>query len=69
MSEPLFEFKLRAVAKDPSGYYYPKWEEAEKITVTSENKDKAIKKAMVALGKTERGWPWAFTVDDIQEVT
>lgn len=66
----MFEFSIRATEKDPAGYYFPRWDQAEKLKVHAETKDEAIKKARGVLGKTgnRRGWPWAFIVDSINEI-
>lgn len=58
-----FEFEMRAVPKDPTGYYLPKWDKASKISVIAETKEEAISIASVMLGKSPRGWPWVFIFD------
>lgn len=68
MSNPVFEFDLRLTARDPSGYYYPRWDLAEKITVRAATKQEAVNKAAKALGKASRGWPWTAVCDNIREV-
>ena len=64
----MYELRRRAEEKDPSGYYNPRWDEAESIKVKAETKKEAFCKAEVVLGDAERGWPWAMTVDDMQEL-
>lgn len=68
MDEPIFEYDLRLTAQDPSGYYYPRWDLAEKITVRAATKQEAVNKAAKALGKARRGWPWTAVCDNIREV-
>ena len=65
----MFTFNIRAVEKDPSGYYFPRWDLAEKLTIKAETKDEAFGKVKAVLGETgnRHDWPWAITVDDIQE--
>lgn len=64
-----FEFDLRLTEADPSGYYYPRWDQAQKITVTANTLDEAMKKAYVVMGKTPRqGWDWEGVCDRIREV-
>lgn len=63
----LFRFIMRATPRDPSGYYYPRWDIAQKITVTAANKQEAMEKAGAALGENNRRWPWAFQFDAINE--
>jgi hypothetical protein len=66
----VFEFAIRATEKDPTGYYFPRWDEAEKLTIKAETKAGAITKVKKVLGETgsRRGWPWAITVDSIKEI-
>ena len=61
------KFKLRATEKDPSGYYYPRWDLAMKLEIESETKEKAFEKARSILGPTEKrkGWEWAIKIDEI----
>lgn len=55
--------------KRPSGYYYPRWDLAERLKVKAATKENAFDKVETVLGKTgDSGWPWAMTIDDIQEI-
>jgi hypothetical protein len=61
--------KMRAVEKDPSGYYHVRWDRATPITVEASSRDDAMDKAVVLLGKTNtRGWAWTFEFESIQHV-
>lgn len=40
----MFEFEIRAVEKDPTGYYLPRWDMAEKLTVRAATKAEAVEK-------------------------
>ena len=64
-----FKFHLRATQKDLSGYYYTRWDRAQKVTVLAKTKQEAINKADAMLGKCPRGrgWGWAFKTDLIEE--
>jgi len=63
-----FRFKMKAVPKDPSGYYIPRWAEAENLTVLASDRDEAMKKATLALGTSTSRWPWAFLFESIEEI-
>jgi len=66
----MFEFTIRVTEKDPSGYYFPRWDLAENIKVQAKTKGEAVKKVEGVLGETgpRRGWPWAIAVDSINEI-
>lgn len=69
-NEPSFEFDIIAVGSDPSGYYYPRWDKAQKLTVIASTKSQAYKIAITVLGKEPRGWDWTLKFDQIrQQVT
>ena len=63
----MFEFNMRAVESDPSGYYHTRWDRAVRISINADNKDEAIKKARAALGDSSR-WPYIFHVDSVNDV-
>lgn len=66
----MFEFSIRAAEKDPSGYYYTRWDLAQSVKVKAETKTDAFDKVRAVLGETkEYGWKWAMTVDDIQDIS
>lgn len=50
MSEPLFTFTGRATGSDPEGYYYPRWDRAQAISVIASTKAEATTKARAMLG-------------------
>ena len=66
----MFEFAIRATEKDPTGYYFPRWDLAENLTVKAETKAEAVNKVKAVLGETgdRRGWPWAITVVSVKEI-
>lgn len=64
-----YEFDLRAVDCDREGYYFPRWDRAQKITVVATTKQAAINQAAAVLGDPPRGksgWYWGFKVDAIR---
>ena len=66
----MFEFEMRATEKDPSGYYFPRWDLSEKLIVKANTKQEALEKAEALLGETtrRRGWAWAIKVDSVTEL-
>ena len=68
VSKPVFRFAMKATPRDPSRYYHPRWDGAFTMTVLGENRSEAVQKGADMLGKNERGWPWAFQIDRIDEV-
>lgn len=68
LSSPKFEFQMRATARDPSGYYFPRWDLADKMTVTAATKSEAMKIAKEALGTARNGWGLVFKFDSINQV-
>lgn len=67
---PIFEFDLRIVQYDRSGYYHPCWDKAEKVTVRAATMDEAFEKAFTMMGEPPRGrgWVWRAVCDQIREV-
>jgi len=62
-------FKMKAVEKDPSGYYHIRWDRTTPITVEASSRDDAMNKAAALLGKTDHyGWVWAFEFESITHV-
>jgi hypothetical protein len=53
-----FRFKGRATGSDPTGYYYPRWDRAQPISVLAETKAEATQKAFVMLGTHPRHGSW-----------
>lgn len=66
----MFKFDIRATEKDPSGYYHPRWDLAERLTINAETREEAITKAKALLGEKgeRRGWPWAVSVYGAEEI-
>ena len=46
----MFRFKGRATGADPHGYYYPRWDLAQAVSVLAETKAEATSKALKMLG-------------------
>lgn len=72
MSTPRFRFKGRATGKDPYGYYYPRWDKAQDISVLANTRDEATQKACEMLGDHPRFgnaqyWGWVFRWDTVDE--
>ena len=70
--QPQFRFKGRATGSDPSGYYYPRWDHAQKVSVVATTKDEANNKAWAMLGRhprhgSFRSTGWAIIWDKIDE--
>lgn len=64
----VFIFTTRVVAKDPDGYYCPKWNEATPVDVFARNADEACRKAIEAMGKPPSSRVWAVAIDSSTEV-
>lgn len=63
-----FKFNMRRIEKDPSGYYYPRWDRALPVSVIAENESEAYKKLWALSGRTRRsGWVWTAKIDSIEE--
>lgn len=69
MSDPIFRFTMRAVPADTSGYYRPRWDTAEKMTVLGGTRKEATEKAEAMLGEVRSGYKWIFDFDQIDEVS
>jgi len=64
----IFRFKLRAVGKDPTGYYCVNWKDAQTITVVAQTLAEAGEKAKEVLGEHRDGFEWLIEVDNIDEI-
>lgn len=64
-SADLYEFHARVVKSDPTGYYFPRWDNATPVTVVAETRDEAFQKVFSAMGKCEHGWRWEAVIDKI----
>jgi hypothetical protein len=69
MSDPIFRFTMRAVPADTSGYYRPRWDTAEKMTILGGTRKEAMEKAVTMLGEVRSGRKWIFEFDRIDEVS
>ena len=69
-----FEFDLRLTTADSDGYYFTRWDRAQKITVTAPTEKEAAAKAAEVLGDPKRTETWAsrpywvYKCDAIREV-
>lgn len=54
MSDTQFRFRGRATGVDPTGYYYPRWDKAQPISVLATTKSVATQKALAMLGTHPR---------------
>lgn len=52
--EPRYRFKGRAVGQDPTGYFYPRWDLAQPISVLASTRQEATNKAFALLGTHPR---------------
>ena len=68
MSDPIFRFTMRAVPADTSGYYHPRWDTAQKLTVLAGTRKEASEKVTAMLGEVRSGYQWIFAFDQIDEV-
>lgn len=69
-----FRFRGHAVGKDPTGYFYPRWDQAQAISVLAPTKDEANRKAWDMLGYHPRfgsqvtgASGWALIWDSVDE--
>jgi hypothetical protein len=49
-----YRFHGRATGQDPTGYYHPRWDLAQEISVFAETKNEATAKALQMLGDHPR---------------
>lgn len=68
-----YRFKGRATGCDPTGYYYPRWDRAQPVSVLAQTKKEATSKALRMLGDHPRfgnrsSYGWAIKWDEIEEV-
>jgi hypothetical protein len=54
MSDATFRFTGRAAGCDPHGYYYPRWDKAQSISVLAKTGREATRKALDMLGTHPR---------------
>jgi len=65
----MFKFAMKATQCDPSGYYFPRWDNAQSIAVIAESAEHAQQIACNVLGSTpRRGWYWIFKITKIEQV-
>lgn len=66
--KPVFRFVGRAVISDDTGYYFARWDRAQKISVLASNRLEANRKAFAMLGESNRrGWSWELRWDRVDE--
>ena len=59
-------YKLRAIRKDSSGYYYNRWDRATSLAVKAESESEAFEKARKHLGRPGGvSDSWAIRVEEI----
>lgn len=70
-----YKFTGRATGVDPEGYFYPRWDLVQSVSVIAENKAEATRKALEMLGTHPRfgSWRtpnsgWGIIWDSIEEV-
>lgn len=68
MDDPVFRFTMRATPADTSGYYHPRWDTAQKLTVLAGTRRGASEKATAMLGEVRSGYQWIFAFDQIDEI-
>lgn len=71
----IYKFIGRATGVDPEGYYYPRWDRAQSISVLAATKEEATQKAVNMLGDHPRfsSWRsglsgWGIIWDSMEEV-
>lgn len=64
----VYRFKGRATGSDSTGYYYPRWDLAQRFSVIAETKADAEAKALQMLGSHPQFGRWAIHWDAIKEV-
>ena len=63
-----YRFHLRRIEGDSEGYYYPRWDRAQSVTVIAATENEALRKARAMSPELRRPWRWLFQVDRIEEV-
>ena len=58
ITETVYRFTGRAVGVDPEGYYFPRWDLAEKVSVLAATKAEAHQKVRAMLGTHSRFGSW-----------
>lgn len=61
-----YRFHMRVVDKDPTGYYYVRWDRATPVVVEAENRDAAFKKLWALMGEAPPYRTWTAQVDKIE---
>jgi len=64
----MFRFKLLVASEDITGYFYIRWDKAQKIILIAKNREEAIKKAIEVMGEPECERRWTVKILDIEEV-
>ena len=75
MSGVVFRFKGRATGSDPTGYYHPRWDLAQHVSVLEATQDEVDTKARAMLGTHHRFGSeyrgisgWGIILDSADEV-
>ncbi len=55
-----YRFEMRVANEDKEGYYYTRWERAQKLTVVAKTISEAKEKAGIVLGDPPDGWRYVF---------
>lgn len=53
-NQPKFRFVGRATGADPTGYYHPRWDRAQRVSVLAANRGEATRKAFAMFGTHPR---------------
>lgn len=68
-AEPLFEFTMRYIDKDPTGYYYERWDRATPTLIIAPTKAEAYTALWAMLGPSPRHWTWTAQIDKVRQLT
>ena len=63
-----YKFSCRVVEGDKTGYYFPRWDRAQKVSVIAESQNEAMKKIGRMMGELKQGWIWLIHIDQTEEV-
>lgn len=58
-------FKMRVVDKDPTGYYYVRWDRATPVEVIAPDRAEAFQRLWALMGQAPRHRTWTAQVDSI----
>lgn len=77
---PQYRFTGRATGKDPQGFFHPRWDQAQRVSILAATRNEATRKTLAMLGThprfgtsgfgDDRDTPgWVLTWDQIDEET